>query len=70
MEFFGLDEATPLLLNIIEDGLVLYDRYGKLEGFLSKVRNALREGGLVRVRRGRYYCWRFPKPGVKVRLNI
>jgi predicted nucleotidyltransferase len=69
-KFLKPRKITTLLLNIIWDGLVLYDRHGKLKRFLSKVRRELREKGIVRVKSDKYYYWVLPKPGVKVELKI
>jgi len=56
-EIFGdVVELTPLLLNILVDGIVVYDRTGKLSQLASKTRDFVRVVGLVRYRTpdGRY----------------
>ena len=65
-EFLGARRLTPILLNIIGDGVVLYDRHGRLEQFISDVRRRLRRRGVVRVKMGRYYYWELPEPGAKI----
>jgi len=68
--FLKVRKLTPLLLNIIYDGVVLYDKYGLLEKFLSRVRGELEAKGLKRVKIGKYYYWKLPKPGAKVELEV
>ena len=43
-------ELTPLLLNILVDGIVIYDKTGKLGELASKVRQFVNSMGLVRYR--------------------
>ncbi|RLF09694.1 MAG: hypothetical protein DRJ98_07710 [Thermoprotei archaeon] len=64
--FINPCKLTPLLLNIIWDAAVLYDKHGKLEAFLSEAKKRFIKVGLVRVKKGRFYYWKLPKPGVKV----
>jgi len=47
---------TPLLIDIAHDGIILYDRDGRVEGFLKRVRDAVKKAGLTRYRTsdGRY----------------
>jgi predicted nucleotidyltransferase/HEPN domain-containing protein len=63
-------ELTPLLLNILVDGVVVYDRTGKLAELASKARRLVEEMSLVRYRTpdGKY-GWerRDSKPLVPVR---
>jgi len=68
--FLRVRKLTPLLLNIIYDGVVLYDKYGLLEKFLSKVREELKAKGVKRVKLGKYYYWKLPKPGARVGLEV
>ncbi|MDJ0270460.1 MAG: nucleotidyltransferase domain-containing protein [Aigarchaeota archaeon] len=69
-DFMNIQEATPLILNIIWDGVVLYDRYGKLEELLTSVRKALQNMNITPCKRGKYYYWRLPKPGSQVEINV
>ena len=68
--FLNARKITPLLLNIIYDGIVLYDKYGKLEDFLSRVKRELETKGIKRRKIGRYYYWMLPEAGSKVRLEV
>ena len=68
--FLNVRKLTPLLLNIICDGVILYDKYGLLEDFLIRVRRELKAKGLERVKLGKYYYWKLPKPGAKVELEV
>lgn len=68
--FLRVRKLTPLLLNVMYDGVVLYDRHGLLEEFLSKVRRELRAKGVRRRKSGKYYYWELPKPGAKVELEV
>lgn len=49
-------QITPLLINIAHDGIVLYDRDGKIEGLFNNVKSAVKKAGLVRykTREGKY----------------
>jgi len=67
-EFLSLTSLTPTLLNIVWEGVVLYDRHGELEGFLRDLRRRIECSGLTQVRTGRAYFWRLPRPGGKVTL--
>ena len=67
-KFLDLKALTPLLLNLVWDAVVLYDRHGELEGFLEDMRKRIQAAGLTRVRTGRAYYWRLPRPGAKVTL--
>lgn len=67
-EFLNPQTLTPTLLNVIWDAVVLYDKYGALERFLEDMRRRIRSAGLVRVKVGRAYYWRLPKPGAKVMI--
>ncbi|MBO3803993.1 MAG: nucleotidyltransferase domain-containing protein [Candidatus Brockarchaeota archaeon] len=67
--FLNIKKATPLVVNIIWDGVVLYDRHGKLKDFMSNARDQLVAKGLVRRKAGKYYYWELPKPGAKVELE-
>jgi hypothetical protein len=50
-ELFGRElELTPLLLNILVDGIVVYDRTGKLAELAAKARRLVEAEGLVRYR--------------------
>lgn len=68
--FIKVKKLTPLILNIIYDGIVLYDKYGRLREFMKKVREELKVKGLKRRKTGRTYYWILPKPGAKVRLEV
>lgn len=43
-------ELTPLLLNILVDGIVIHDKTGKLGELASKARQLVEDAGLVRYR--------------------
>jgi len=43
-------ELTPLLFNILVDGIVVYDKTGRLEELAAKARQLVEEMGLVRYR--------------------
>ncbi len=68
--FLKARKATPLLLNIIWDGIVVYDKYGKLDSFILRVREELRSKGVIRKRTGKYHYWVLPKPGQKIVLEV
>jgi hypothetical protein len=51
------------------DGVVLYDRYGKLSDFLLRIKRGLERVGVVRKRQRRFYYWVLPKPGAKLVLE-
>jgi hypothetical protein len=63
-------ELTPLLLNILVDGIVVYDRTGKLAELAAKARQLVEAEGLVKYRTpdGKYGWKRLDgKPLVPVR---
>ena len=66
--FVSTRKLTPLLINIAYDGVILYDKYGKLSEFLMRIKQGLSEKGLVRRRLGKSYYWVLPEPGSKVVL--
>ena len=49
-------QITPLLINIAHDGIILYDRAGRMGDLLRRVRDAVKKAGLVRykTREGKY----------------
>ena len=62
-----VDEAwkiTPLYLDMVEDGIILFDRDDFMKKIMDKVRARLRELGARRVWRGRRWYWVL-KPDVK-----
>jgi len=67
--FVGSKKLTPLLLNVAYDGVVLYDKYGKLGELLFKIKRGVEERGLLRRKKGKFYYWVLPKPGAKVVLD-
>ena len=67
--FVGARKLTPLLVNVACDGVVLYDRYGKLSDFLLRIKRGLERVGGVRKRQRRFYYWMLPKPGAKLVLE-
>lgn len=67
-KFVSARKATPLLVNIACDGVVLYDKHGRLGELLSRVKRRLEEEGFVRRRHGKHYYWVLPRPGAKVVL--
>lgn len=48
---------SPLYLDIVEDGIVVYDKDGFFRKILEKVRKKLRELGSRRVRMGKKWYW-------------
>jgi len=64
--FVNARKLTPLLINVAYDGIVLYDKYGKLSEFLLRVKRGIERKGLARKKLGKSYCWVLPKPGYKV----
>ena len=38
LKFISMKEITPLILNILWDGIVLYDKHGKLRDFILNIR--------------------------------
>jgi len=57
-EQFG-KEVTPLLMNIAHDGVILYDRAGRIEELLKRVKDAVKRAGLVRYKTSDgKYGWR------------
>lgn len=67
-DFLRPKTITPLLLDIYWDAVVVLDRTGSLEEFLSRVRRRIAESGLVRRREGRGYCWVLPVPLRRVEI--
>lgn len=58
-------QITPLLIDIAHDGIILYDKVGRIEALLRRVRNAVKKAGLVRYKtRDRKYGW---KPSQELR---
>jgi len=50
---------TPLLVNIAHEGLILYDRDGRIATFFERLREAVKRAGLVRFRTSDgKYGWR------------
>jgi len=74
MEEGEVGRVTPLILNVASDGVVLYDREGKLTEFLDKVRRRVEEVGLIRYRTpdGKYgWKLREPlRPGGKFEIEV
>jgi len=67
-EFLRPKIITPLLLNIYWDSIVIIDRTRRIEGFLNYVRKRIREVGLVRVKNGRAYYWKLPRPFRRIEI--
>jgi predicted nucleotidyltransferase len=67
-EFVSPGEVTPLLLNIYWDGVVVYDKTGRLEDFLARVKERIAASGLRRVRDGDAYYWTLPEPMKEVEI--
>lgn len=58
-------QITPLLINIAHDGIILYDRTGRMGGLLRRVKDAVEKAGLVRYKtRDGKYGWK-PSRGLK-----
>lgn len=50
---------TPLLVNIARDGIILYDKHGKIEDLFNRIRSAVKKAGLVKYKtRDRKYGWK------------
>jgi len=69
-DFLKTEKVTSLFLNVVYDGIVLYDKHGKLKSFLSKVKKELERKGVKRVKIGKYYYWKLPKAGGKIELKV
>jgi len=41
-------ELTPLLINIAQDGIILYDKRRRIEEFFTRIRKAVRKAGLTK----------------------
>ena len=41
-------QITPLLINIAHDGIILYDKDGRIERLFNRVKSAVKKAGLVR----------------------
>lgn len=70
LKFISMKEITPLILNILWDGIVLYDKHGKLRDFILNIRKKIEKSGLKRKKSGKYYYWILPKPGERVKLEV
>jgi len=51
------DRHPPVLLDIVEDGVIVFDENGFLAGVLSQIRERLRELGARRVRTAKGWYW-------------
>lgn len=51
----------PLLLDMVEDAVILYDKGGFLRGLLDQLRRRLEELGAERVRCGKLWYWRLKR---------
>ncbi len=67
-EFLKPKIITSLLLNIYWDSIIIIDRTGRIEIFLSYVHRKIREAGLMRFRDGRAYYWKLPKPFGRIKI--
>ncbi len=68
-EFKKLRRLTSLLLNILWDGVVLYDKTGGLvEKMFTELKRRITSSGLKRVKVGRVYVWDLPKPAKPVKI--
>lgn len=57
-------QITPLLINIAHDGVILYDRAGRVGDLLRRVRDAVKRAGLTRYKtRNGKYGWK-PSQGL------
>ncbi len=56
-----MKRVPPILLDMIEDAIILYDRDGFLNKLLDKVASKLLELGAERIRLGRKWYWRLKK---------
>lgn len=59
----------PILLDVVEDGVIVYDRDGFLEGVLGEIRRRLEELGARRVFTSRGWYW-ILKPDAKLGEEI
>lgn len=58
-------QITPMLINIAHDGIILYDRTGRVGDLLRRVNKAVERAGLVRYRTSDgKYGWK-PKQALK-----
>ncbi|RLF13704.1 MAG: hypothetical protein DRJ66_07360 [Thermoprotei archaeon] len=67
-EFLKPQIITSLLLNIYWDSIVIIDRTKRIERFLNYVRKRIREAGLVRVKDGKAYYWKLPRPFRRIEI--
>ena len=66
-DFLALRTIRPLMLDIIWDGILLFDRTGGLVADrLGRLKEGIRRSGLRRYRVGGCWTWRLPRPGEKV----
>lgn len=66
--FLKPEKVSPLLLNVYWDGVVVYDKTGKLCDFLREARERIVKSGLKRVKDGEAYLWVLPKPMKEVKI--
>ena len=65
------DRHPPILLDVVDEGLILYDKGGFLEKVLNSIRERMRELGSKKVRTPKGYFWILKpdiKPGEEVRI--
>ena len=67
-EFLKPKIITSLLLNIYWDSIVIIDRTKRIERFLSYVRERIREAGVVRIKDGKAYYWKLPRPFGRIEI--
>ena len=58
-EWYG--HVSPLVLDVALDGRVLYDGSGKMKEYLKRIRERVRELGLVRVKSDGSHLWLWEK---------
>jgi hypothetical protein len=66
-----LEAGSPLLLDMVEDARILFDRDGTLAGRLQRLRKRLQEYGARRIRKGGSYYWQLKpdfRPGDVIEL--
>ena len=65
------DRHPPILLDVVDEGVILYDKGRFLEGALNSIRERMREFGSKKVRTRKGHFWILKpdiKPGEEVRI--
>ncbi len=52
-----VEQGSPLFLDFVEDGVILFDRGGFFNGYLAKLRARLEKLGAKRIVQGERWYW-------------